>query len=38
MLAFGGAFRRGGKEDDAFPAANAGGGNTAIAEYGLGGS
>lgn len=33
VLAFGGAFHRGSKEDDAFPAANATGGNTAIAEY-----
>ncbi|MFO1082008.1 MAG: alpha/beta hydrolase fold domain-containing protein [Reyranellaceae bacterium] len=33
MLAFGGAFHRGSKEDDCFPAAGAYGPNTAVAEY-----
>ncbi len=33
VLAFGGAFHRGSKEDDAFPTAGAYGPNTAMAEY-----
>lgn len=33
VLAFGGAFHRGSKEDDAFPTAGAHGPNTAMAEY-----
>lgn len=33
VMAFGGAFHRGSKEDDAFPAAGSFGPNTAVAEY-----
>ena len=33
ILAFGGAFHRGSKEDDAFPGAGDTGSNTAMAEY-----